>query len=166
MNSQHHHHNPHLSRPALGANQSPAQWVPSLFTEGKAAGALRWLPTPSSTEVKERVELYLYSRSGVSWPVTGRLLPLLRIINTYFSLYFNIKPGDGPLDRNMQHVYTTHCFTINDRCVRQCSYCWAVTYRKQRHIIHQNLFSSCWLDSAGWGTGPSTHIHIYTYTLF
>jgi DNA-binding sugar fermentation-stimulating protein len=26
---------------------------------------------PSSTEVKERIELYLYSPSGLSWPVLG-----------------------------------------------------------------------------------------------
>ena len=28
-------------------------------------------PPPSSTEVKERVEPYLYSPSGPSWPVLG-----------------------------------------------------------------------------------------------
>ena len=28
-------------------------------------------PTPSSAEVKERVELYLYFPSGPSWPVIG-----------------------------------------------------------------------------------------------
>jgi len=28
-------------------------------------------PLPSSAEVKERVELYLYSPSGPSWPVLG-----------------------------------------------------------------------------------------------
>jgi len=28
-------------------------------------------PPPSSAEVKERVDLYLYSPSGPSWPVTG-----------------------------------------------------------------------------------------------
>ena len=33
-------------------------------------------PPPSSAEVKERVELYLYSPSGSSWPVLGRPLPL------------------------------------------------------------------------------------------
>jgi hypothetical protein len=35
-------------------------------------------PSPSSAEVKERVELYLYSPSGPSWPVPGR---------TYFMSY-------------------------------------------------------------------------------
>ena len=33
-------------------------------------------PPPSSAKVKERVELYLYSPSGPSWPVIGRTLPL------------------------------------------------------------------------------------------
>jgi hypothetical protein len=28
-------------------------------------------PPPSSAEVKERVELYIYSPSGPSWPVLG-----------------------------------------------------------------------------------------------
>jgi len=28
-------------------------------------------PNPSSAEVKEKVELYLYSPSGPSWPVLG-----------------------------------------------------------------------------------------------
>jgi hypothetical protein len=37
-------------------------------------------PPLSSTEVKERVELYLYSTSGPSWPVLGWSLPLLIII--------------------------------------------------------------------------------------
>ena len=31
---------------------------------------------PSNAEVKERVELYLYSPSGPSWPVPGRVLSL------------------------------------------------------------------------------------------
>ena len=34
-------------------------------------------PPPSSTEVKERVELYLYSPTGPSQPVLGRTLPCL-----------------------------------------------------------------------------------------
>jgi hypothetical protein len=39
-----------------------------VFPGGKAAGAWRWPPTLSSAQVKERVELYLYSTSGPSWP--------------------------------------------------------------------------------------------------
>ena len=37
----------------------------------KATGGWCRLPTPSSAVVKERVELYLYSPSGLSWPVLG-----------------------------------------------------------------------------------------------
>ena len=36
-------------------------------------------PPPSSAEVKERVELYLYSPSGPSCPVLGLILPLLYV---------------------------------------------------------------------------------------
>jgi hypothetical protein len=48
-----------------------------VIPRGKAAGTWRWPPTPSSAEVKERVELYLYSPSGPSWPVLGWTLILL-----------------------------------------------------------------------------------------
>jgi hypothetical protein len=49
---------PHLSRrgPFLGVKRS---------------GLSVDHPPPSSTEVKERVELYFYSASGPSWPVLG-----------------------------------------------------------------------------------------------
>jgi hypothetical protein len=56
------------------------------FLRGKAAGAWRWPPIPSSVEVKERVELYLYSTSGPSWPATGRTLPL-PLLNLILILY-------------------------------------------------------------------------------
>ena len=57
---------------------------PASYTMG--TGSFPWVkrpgrgidhPPPSSTEVKERLELYLNSPSGTSWPVLGRPLPLL-----------------------------------------------------------------------------------------
>jgi hypothetical protein len=47
-----------------------------VFPGYKVAGVWRWLPTPSSDEVKQRVQLYLYSPSGLSWPIPGLTLPL------------------------------------------------------------------------------------------
>jgi len=47
-----------------------------VFPGGKAAGAWRWPPTQSIAEVKERVELYVYSPPRTSWPVLGWTLPL------------------------------------------------------------------------------------------
>ena len=46
--------------PAPGVIQPSTQWVPGLFSGGKAVGALRWPPTTSSAEVKEIVLLYIY----------------------------------------------------------------------------------------------------------
>ena len=52
--------------------QSSVQWVLGLFPGVKVAGALI---TPSSAEIKERVELYLYSLSGPSLPLLCWALP-------------------------------------------------------------------------------------------
>jgi hypothetical protein len=68
---------PHPSRPTLGPTQPPIQWVLGLFPGDKATGAWHWAPTSSSTEVKERVELYLCSLSDPSWSVVGWILPYL-----------------------------------------------------------------------------------------
>jgi hypothetical protein len=57
--------------------------LPSLLYNGywvfpgvKSVGACRWPPTPSNGEVKERLELYLNSTSGPSWPFIAWTLPL------------------------------------------------------------------------------------------
>jgi hypothetical protein len=47
-----------------------------VFSRGKATGAWRWPRTPSSAEVKERVDLYLLSPYGPLWPVLRWTLPL------------------------------------------------------------------------------------------
>ena len=45
---------------APGAHPGRIQWY-RVLPGGKAVGAWYQLPTPSSSDVKERVELYLYS---------------------------------------------------------------------------------------------------------
>jgi hypothetical protein len=60
-----------------GPGAHPAsQTVYRVFPGHKAAWAWRWHPAPSSAEFKVRLELYLYSPYGPSWPVSGWTLPL------------------------------------------------------------------------------------------
>jgi hypothetical protein len=71
---------------------------PSLLYNGYHVfpGAWRCPPTPSGAEVKERVELYLYSPSGPSWPVLGWTLPLLLCFKRLWRTYcFHLQ---GPID--------------------------------------------------------------------
>jgi hypothetical protein len=59
---------PHSDRP-WGPTQPPVRLVSGLFPKGKSGRDVAFNHRPSSAEVKERVELYLYSPSGPSWPV-------------------------------------------------------------------------------------------------
>jgi hypothetical protein len=67
---------PHPSRPVLGPIQNPIQWVSVLFPRIKRPGRGVDHPLPLNAEVKERVELYLYFPSGLSWPILGQHLAL------------------------------------------------------------------------------------------
>jgi hypothetical protein len=67
---------PHPSRPALGPTQPPVQWESGYSPGVKRLGLGAKHPHPSSAEIKERAELYLYSSSGPSWPVLGSSLLL------------------------------------------------------------------------------------------
>jgi hypothetical protein len=62
---------PHPSTPALASTQPPVKGTGSFFQRAKRPGHGVDHPPPSSAEVKERVELYLYSPFGASWPVLG-----------------------------------------------------------------------------------------------
>jgi hypothetical protein len=62
---------PRLSRPSLRTTQPPIQWVPGLSPGIKRPGRGVDHKPPSSAEVKERVELYLFFPLGSSLPVLG-----------------------------------------------------------------------------------------------
>jgi len=72
------------------------------------AGAWRWPSTPSSAEVKERVELYLYSPSGYLWPALGWTLHLRYVVfaHAISFVYWRVKYEHGSIFRNtLWHVY-------------------------------------------------------------
>jgi hypothetical protein len=58
------------SRMVLGLTQPPIQWIPEALSLGvKQPGCEAHHSPPSSTEVKECMELYLYSHNTLSWHV-------------------------------------------------------------------------------------------------
>jgi hypothetical protein len=74
--------------------ESAVQWVSGLFPGCKAVWAWHWHPSLSSTEVKERVKLYLYSPSGLLWPLIRRNLTLLFLLDmklTFYSLAVSLR---------------------------------------------------------------------------
>jgi hypothetical protein len=74
------------SRPALRPTQQPVRWVPG--------SGIDHPPLPKA-EVKERVELNVYSPSGPSWRVIGRIFPLLLLPKNMF----DVPPDTVPLPR-------------------------------------------------------------------
>jgi hypothetical protein len=66
------------SRPDRPWGLHNVQWVPGVKRPGRGIDH----PPPSSAEVKERVELYLYSPSGPSWPVLRRSLPFFYLTSS------------------------------------------------------------------------------------
>ena len=77
-------HFPHPSRQTPGAHPASYTMGTGSFPGGKAAGE-RGVdhPPQSNAEDEGRVERYICSPSGPSWPVLGRALPLLLL---YFTL--------------------------------------------------------------------------------
>jgi hypothetical protein len=61
-----------------GAHTASYSMDTGSFPGAKRQGRVFDLPPPSSAEVEEIIELYLYSRPEPSWAVViGRILPLL-----------------------------------------------------------------------------------------
>ena len=94
-----------------GAHPASKTMVTRSFPPVKRSGRGVGHPPPSNVEVKERVELYLYSSSGPSWSVLGRTIPLFLVhcteLSKQSSLRFRIR-ATCPL--HMNHAYTTSIF--------------------------------------------------------
>jgi hypothetical protein len=73
---------------------------------GVGAEARRWPSAPSSAEVKERVELYIYALSGPSWPVIGCTLLYFTLL--YFTSLCFASLRFTPLHSTSPHFNSLH----------------------------------------------------------
>jgi len=85
---------------------------------GKAAEAWRWPPTQNSAEVKERVELYLYSPFGPSWPVIEWNVPLryIYLFNDAISSYTLDKLSLSSITKRRLCAYQADIGRSGDAC--------------------------------------------------
>jgi hypothetical protein len=116
----------HPSRPAQGP-------PPSLLYDGyrvsflgvKRPGRGVDHPPSPSARIKQRVELYLYSPSGPSWPVLGRALPL-PLPTCFIPSNEPPCPHNCVLNKQVKVVHTVHfdiLYTItNNYCTIICVY--------------------------------------------
>ena len=116
---------PHPFGPALRSTRpNNGYWV---FPGGKAAEAWRWPPTPSSAEVKGRVELYLYSPSGPSWPVLGWTLldywnvSVLDVLELSCFRYLSLSVCSTPCQR-MRYIIILFYVSLAHRSLLQCAW--------------------------------------------
>jgi len=84
-----------------GAHSAPIQWVPGLSWGVKRPGRGVEDPPPSRDEVKKRVELYLYSTSGPSWPVIGWPLTLHYLFNV--AMGWTVRGSNPGCGRDFPH---------------------------------------------------------------
>ena len=71
-----------------GAHSASYAMVTGSFPGVKRPGSGVDHPPPSSAQTEGRVELYIYSPSGPSWPVLGRTLPLPLACQTKYFMHY------------------------------------------------------------------------------
>ena len=69
-------------------------------------------PPPSNAEIKERVELYLYSPSGHSWPVIRRTLPLYIYIYIYTHTHTHTE-SRFPFEEEKRNNLESHAYHMS-----------------------------------------------------
>jgi len=145
---------PHPSRPAPRPIRPPIQWVP-----GKAAGAWRWPPTPSSAKFKERVELYLCSPSGPSCPLIGWIYLYLYLYKIHNFLW-RCDPTQAMASSILRFLdHTQRHATIGRTPLHE----WSVRHRDLNLTTHNTHNRQTSIPTAEFepaisaGEGPQTH---------
>jgi hypothetical protein len=123
-----------------------------VFPGGKTVRVWRWASTPSSAEVNEWVQLYLYSPSGPSWSVLGWTSPFTLPYPRY-SAIFTQRTWKSVNDRNsLLHsisIYPANCGVKTMTLYRSLTvgphtvdfvFRWVVFYRGQPQIKSQYLY--------------------------
>ena len=108
-----------------GPRVHPASYTMSTgpFTGVKRPGRVVDHPPPSSAEVKEIVELYLYSPSGPSWPDIGWNLPLsFTFMEVYTRMFLINQFLVVSAQYNPARCMIAVCFLRNDPLSTQLSY--------------------------------------------
>ena len=91
---------------------------------GYSSQGMAWSPNPSCAKVKGRVELYLYSPSGPSWPVLGWNLP--------FTVLSFLHKRNLAQDRYMWTLYRSNRFVLSLLLTHQGS---VITHSKKPYIF-------------------------------
>jgi hypothetical protein len=144
---------PHPSWSPLGPTH-PLYNGYRVFPGVKAAGAWRWPPTPSSVEVKEGVELYIYSPSGPSWHVLGWTLPLPLPLPSH---RITLTSGDEYKARNSS-LWCTPSSTLFSHTLSMC-----IFVGKKFRVSYRHKTNISWVCVCHWECRSET-ITFYTYS--
>jgi hypothetical protein len=96
-------------------------------------------PPPSSAEVKERVELYLYSPSELSWPVLGKK----KLLCSMYIVVNLTETHSGFCEERTQYLYTASSFYLA---------LFAAQHRPLRVTADRAPLAAVWICLALWST--------------
>jgi len=124
---------PHLSRPVLCPTQPPTQWVLRYSWRVKQLG--RCIDHPPRSSAK-RIQLYLYSPSGPSWPVLGW---------TFYYTSQRERVRDIYSEQDMENNVSVSV-TKEEINIRRMS-CPKILYILHVHIHFVFSYALCWTSS-------------------